>query len=90
MTNKAVMGKVIELADYRGAADYLELQPDQNVQAIVYQEAGEYIVAFGQPPYLWRRHSALAEVRQTYFYFDWSEPPAGQELGRAILLIGEL
>lgn len=83
-------GKVIPIAAFRRSAGRCVTVTEQPVKAFVYHEGGKYIVAFGQPPYLWRKHDSLEEIRQTYFYFDWSEPENEQDIGRTVMLVGKL
>ncbi len=90
MTCYGSNGKVIQIAAFRQSAGRCVADMEQTVRAFVYHEDGKYIVAFGQPPFLWRNHDSLEEVRQTYFYFDWSEPETEQDIGRTVMLIGKL
>ncbi|HWR42847.1 hypothetical protein [Sporomusa sp.] len=91
---KNEFGQVIPISAWRKGGGYVasasQVAAEQTVKALVYPEDGEYIVAFGQPPYLWRRHSSLEEVEQTYFYFDWSVPQEEQDIGNAPILVGKL
>lgn len=91
---KNEFGQVIPVSVWRKSGGNVVLSnrtdAEQTVKALVYHEQDDYIVTFGQPPYLWRRHSSLEEVEQTYFYYDWSEPPEDENRGNGPVLIGKM
>ena len=91
---KNEFGQVIPISAWRQSGGFSSCSnrpaAEKLVKALDYPEDDEYIVVFGQPPYLWRRHASLEEVEQTYFYFDWSVPPAAQDTGNAPVLVGKL
>lgn len=91
---KNEFGQVIPISAWRKGGGYItsssRADSEQTVKALVYHEDDDYIVTFGQPPYLWRRHSSLEEVEQTYFYYDWSVPPEDDNRVNGPILIGKL
>ncbi|MDF2873805.1 MAG: hypothetical protein K0R22_488 [Sporomusa sp.] len=91
---KNEFGQVIPMSAWRSSGGFPSAMnrpaAEQTVKALVYPEDGEYIVVFGQPPYMWRRHRSLKEVEQTYFYFDWSVPQEVQTAGNVPVLVGKL
>jgi hypothetical protein len=94
MAMKNEFGQVIPISAWRKTGG-CALSPSRvgsapTVMAMVYQEDGDYIVTFGQPPYLWRKHNSLEEVEQTYFYYDWSVPSNENSTGAGPILIGKL